>query len=152
MDGETLDLAHVADLTFKPYRSGDQSRIIATGPSVMLGREAATTLAPASTNWRQTHSTMALVGPWRSCWTRLDGIARRRAADYPVGRKRRPPVTAPSRTGYGTRYLTAALRNLFGSAPSIAYPPHGLEFAVSGLLSRPSLNPDPRNVLIDHDR
>lgn len=152
MDGETLDLAHVADLTFKPYRSGDRSRISATGPSVMLGREAATTLAlcfhELATNALKYGALSVSEGHVGLDWavSRADDLLTIRWVESGG-----PPVTAPSRTGYGTRYLTAALRNLFGTAPSIAYRPEGLEFVVSGLLSRPSLNPAAPNVLNRHD-
>ena len=152
MDGESLDLAHVADLTFRPYRSGNQSRIAATGPSVTLGREAATTLAlcfhELATNALKYGALSVPEGFVGLDWTvsPADGLLSIRWVE-----RGGPPVTAPSRTGYGTRYLTAALRNLFGTVPTIAYRPQGLEFAVSGLLSRPSLNPAAHGVLNRHD-
>jgi two-component sensor histidine kinase len=140
MDGETLDLADVAELTFKPYRSGDQDRIVATGPSITLGREAATTLAlclhELATNALKYGALSRPEGQVRLDWTV--------ASDDPVfmlqwTESGGPPVSVPTRTGYGTRYLAAALRNLFGAPPAILYRPEGLHFSVSGQLSRTAL-------------
>ncbi|RVA01015.1 sensor histidine kinase, partial [Mesorhizobium sp. M7A.F.Ca.CA.002.05.1.1] len=47
-----------------------------------------------------------------------------------------PTVVEPSRVGYGTRYMRAALTSLFGQAPDLDFAPEGLRFSIRGLLSR----------------
>lgn len=140
MDGEALDLADIAKLTFKPYRSAGQERILAEGPPVALGREAATTIAlclhELATNALKYG---ALSGPEGTVHFRWSGRSDDSILSIQWIESGGPPVVAPARTGYGTRYLTAALRNLFGSPPQILYNPEGLDFSVSGPLSRKSL-------------
>ena len=51
-----------------------------------------------------------------------------------------PPVVAPSRFGYGTRYLRAALASLLGSKPDIEFAPDGLRCEATGSLSRVTCN------------
>jgi hypothetical protein len=51
-----------------------------------------------------------------------------------------PPVVAPARAGYGTRYLGAALGSLFGRKPDIAFAADGLRCTVQGPLSRVACN------------
>jgi len=140
MDGEALDLADIAELTFKPYRSAGQERIFAEGRPVALGREAATTIAlclhELATNALKYGALSYPEGTVHFRWaTQADGAALSIQWIESGG----PPVAAPARTGYGTRYLIAALRNLFGSPPLIIYHPEGLNFSVSGPLSRQSL-------------
>jgi two-component sensor histidine kinase len=52
-----------------------------------------------------------------------------------------PSVIEPSRVGYGTRYMRAALNGLFGEAPDLAFEPDGLRFSIQGSLSRLSQDP-----------
>ncbi len=140
MDGEALDLADIAELTFKPYRSAGEERIVAEGPPVALGREAATTIAlclhELATNALKYGALSRPEGAVHFRW-------RAEPAESVLGiewlESGGPPVKAPTRTGYGTRYLIAALRNLFGSPPEILYRPEGLCFSISGSLSRKSL-------------
>lgn len=140
MDGEALDLADIAELTFKPYRSTGHERIFAEGPPVALGREAATTIAlclhELATNALKYG---ALSGPEGTVHFRWTGQSDDSILGIQWIESGGPPVAAPARTGYGTRYLIAALRNLFGSSPQILYNPKGLDFSVSGPISRKSL-------------
>jgi two-component sensor histidine kinase len=140
MGGDTLDLADIAELTFKPYRSGNQDRILAEGPSIKLGREAATTLA-LCLHELATNALKYGALSYPDGQVRLDWTVSPSDPDFMLRwtESGGPPVSAPTRTGYGTRYLTAALRNLFGSPPAILYRSEGLLFSVSGPLSRPAL-------------
>ncbi|MDW9683500.1 sensor histidine kinase, partial [Sinorhizobium meliloti] len=49
-----------------------------------------------------------------------------------------PPVSEPSRSGYGTRYIRSALSSQFGTPPAILFHPQGLRCIVSGPFSRVS--------------
>lgn len=135
-DGESVELAHVADLTLKPYRS-DGNRITIEGPAVNLRREAATTLAlclhELATNALKYGALSHPNGRVRLEWAVLSDETVLTMDWIESGG---PEVREPSRTGYGTSYLRSALRTVFGSPPIILYPPEGLRFEVSGLISR----------------
>lgn len=136
-DGEVVELAHVADLTLKPYRASDEDRIIVEGPVVTLRREAATTLAlcfhELATNALKYGALSDPDGCVRLEWTVSgdDAILTIRWTE-----REGPPVSEPSRSGYGTSYLRSALRTVFGSPPTVLYHPEGLRFTGSGPLSR----------------
>jgi len=151
MDGETLDLADIAALTFKPYRSEDQDRILTAGPKVALVREAATTLAlcfhELATNALKYGALSRPEGKVRVDWSLAPNAGLKLSWTESGG----PAVTAPERTGYGTRYLSAALRNLFGSPPDIAYDVGGLRLSVSGPLREPEGNAGSRHALDRND-
>ena len=138
--GEPMDLAQVVDLTFKPYRAGEQDRILTQGPAVTLHQEAATTLAlcfhELATNALKYGALSRPEGRVSLSW----GIS----SETPVLTIRwvesgGPPTSQPARTGYGTRYLRSALRNLFGAPPDILFRPEGLHCTISGPLSRAAL-------------
>lgn len=136
-DGESVELAQVADLTFKPYRTTDRDRITAEGPAVILEREAATTLAlcfhELATNALKYGALSRPGGKIRLDWSvaPVDSVLTIQWVESGG-----PPVSEPTRSGYGTRYLRSALRNLFGSSPTVLYHREGLRFAISGPLSR----------------
>jgi two-component sensor histidine kinase len=135
-DGESVELAHVADLTLKPYRS-DGDRIIIEGPAINLRREAATTLAlcfhELATNALKYGALSHPNGCVRLEWAvPADGTVLTIDWIETGG----PPVSEPSRTGYGTSYLRSALRTVFGSPPMVLYLPEGLRFKISGPISR----------------
>lgn len=139
--GDTVDLANVVDLTFKPYRAEDQDRIETAGPAVILRQEAATTLAlcfhELATNALKYGALSRHGGRVQLDWNiSPDSVLTIRWTESGG-----PPVREPSRTGYGTRYLRSALRNLFGSPPTILYRPEGLQFTISGRLSHMSPKP-----------
>lgn len=139
--GDTAELADVADLTFRPYRMEDRDRITTEGPAVTLRQEAATTLAlcfhELATNALKYGALSQPEGRIRLDWEVSPGD---RVLTIRWTESAGPPVSEPSRTGYGTRYMRSALRNLFGSPPTILYHPEGLRFTVCGSLSRLSPN------------
>jgi two-component sensor histidine kinase len=47
-----------------------------------------------------------------------------------------PPVRDPTHQGYGTRYISSALRSLFGTIPEIDFAPAGFRCSVRGPMSR----------------
>lgn len=136
-DGEAVELAHVVDLTLKPYRTSDEDRIHAEGPAVALRREAATTLAlcfhELATNALKYGALSQPGGCVRLAWAVSAGDATLTIQWTESGG---PPVNEPSKSGYGTTYLRSALRSVFGAAPVVLYRPDGLHFAISGPLSR----------------
>jgi two-component sensor histidine kinase len=152
MEGETLDLGDVAALTFKPYMSHGRGRIVAAGPKITLASEAATTLAlcfhELATNALKYGALSVPEGQVRVDWAiSPEGGGLRLSWTESGG----PPVAAPKRTGYGTRYLSAALRNLFGSPPVLVHDPEGFRLSVSGVLRGPDGNADRRRALSADD-
>ncbi|MGK6320379.1 sensor histidine kinase [Sphingomonas sp. DT-204] len=136
-DGESVELAQVADLTLKPYQTSSEDRIIVEGPGVTLRREAATTLAlcfhELATNALKYGALSQPGGRVQLHWavSATDAILTIQWIESGG-----PPVREPSRSGYGTSYLRSALRSVFGSPPAIVYRPEGLHFTISGPLSR----------------
>ena len=140
---EEIAIGEIVDLTFAPYRLPGHDRIVTKGPRVMLTRDAATTLAlclhELATNaikygsLSTTQGSVSLQWSLSSCdpvqlsiaWAERDG----------------PAVVEPSRTGYGTRYVRAALGSLFGTQPIVSFKSEGLECNVSGPVSRLLCNP-----------
>ncbi len=141
--GESISIAEIAQLTFDPYRQMGISRIDAAGPPIMLTREAGTTLAlclhELTTNAIKYGALSVADGRVTFRWDIL--------ADYGPDlsvlwqEAGGPPVVAPSRSGYGTRYLRAALAGLFGTKPDIQFVAEGLRCEVRGPLVRVACNP-----------
>lgn len=143
-EGESISLADITALTFDPYHQMGVSRIEAHGPPVILTRAAGTTLAlclhELTTNAIKYG---ALSGPEGRVTFRWQILADLRPDLSMEWREEGgPAVVAPSRAGYGTRYLRAALAGLFGGKPDIDFAPAGLRCAVQGPLSRLGGNPE----------
>lgn len=136
--GEETSLSSVINLIVSPYNSDGWNRIHATGPDVPVSRNSATTIAlclhelitnaikygALSQNDGSVEITWAIAeedGPVFSLqWVERDG----------------PRIAEPTRQGYGTRYVRAALQSLFGSAPDISFAPDGFRCRVAGPLRR----------------
>jgi two-component sensor histidine kinase len=145
-EGDSVSIAEIADLTFDPYRLNGESRIVAEGPSVMLSREAATTLAlclhELTTNAIKYGALSRPEGRVHFEWTLSPD-------DEPVLSIRwvesgGPTVQNPSRAGYGTRYIRSALASVFGERPSIDFEESGLRFEARGPYSRVAATSVPR--------
>ncbi|WCP13269.1 hypothetical protein sphantq_01688 [Sphingobium sp. AntQ-1] len=140
--GEAISIAEIARLTFDPYRQMGVSRIDASGPSVMLTREAGTTLAlclhELTTNAIKYGALSVPNGRVAFHWDILPDLG----PDLSVLWQETdgPPVVAPSRSGYGTRYLRAALGGLFGTKPDIMFATEGLRCEITGPLGRVACN------------
>jgi two-component sensor histidine kinase len=142
-DGESITIADVVKLTFGPYRVLGESRIASSGPPLVLSRSAGTTLAlclhELTTNAIKYGALSGEHGRVTFRWEIRPGpTPELRIAWEESGG---PPVAAPSRTGYGTRYIRAALASLFGKPPEIAFASEGLRCEASGPLSRVACNP-----------
>ncbi len=141
--GETVPLMDVANSILAPYRSDGQSGIVIEGPEVQLSREAGTTLALSlhelATNAIKYGGLSQPEGRIRLEWK----IASTSEPTLTLGwtESGGPSVVEPSRVGYGTRYMRAALTSLFGEPPDLVFAPDGLRFSIRGLLSR--LSPEP---------
>ena len=135
---EEVGIGEIVDLTFDPYRLPDQNRIVTGGPAIMLTRDAGTTLAlclhELATNAIKYGSLSIVEGSVSFQWS-LSGSD---PVELSMSWEERggPVVVEPSRTGYGTRYVRAALGSLFGTKPEVSFDPAGLIYKVSGPVSR----------------
>lgn len=138
--GEAIELAQVADLTFEPYRTGGQHELVSHGPSVLLLPQAATTLAlclhELVTNALKYGALSLGDGRVELSWTVSPHDQVLTITWVESGG---PPVLAPSKSGYGTRYIRAALQSLFGTSPDIHFDREGLRFIAHGPLERISI-------------
>ncbi|VVS96489.1 sensor histidine kinase [Rhizobium sp. EC-SD404] len=143
-DGENVSIAEIAKLTFDPYVHDGDARIAASGPAVLLNREAGTTLAlclhELATNAIKYGALSRPEGQVRFEWTLSHD-------DKPVLaiswlERGGPRVEEPNRAGYGTRYIRSALASIFGQKPSIAFEPGGLRCEARGAYSRVAATSD----------
>jgi two-component sensor histidine kinase len=137
-EGDHVDLGEIAALTFRPYFSEDNAAIIAQGPPIAISRDAATTMAlclhELTTNAIKYGALSRPDGKVHFTWKLDGGSPEKLEIDW---RETGGPIVAePSRIGYGTRYLRAALSGVFGETPDISFAPEGLRCRVSGQLYR----------------
>jgi len=138
-EGEAVSIQEIVDLTFEPYRLPGVDRVVTEGPSVMLSREAGTTLAlclhELATNAIKYGGLSTPQGQVSFTWGLSDDDL------WALWRESGgAPVVPPSRSGYGTRYLRSALTSLFGQAPVMTFDPEGLICEAKGRLSRVTRN------------
>ncbi|MBP1859052.1 sensor histidine kinase [Rhizobium herbae] len=136
--GDEVSLSSVVDLTVSPYNSDGLSRIHVRGPDVSIGRNSATTIAlclhELITNALKYGALSQKDGTVDIAWAISDDAAPLLSLHWDEAGG--PRVIEPTRQGYGTRYIRAALASLFGSAPDIAFAPDGFRCRVVGPLGR----------------
>lgn len=136
--GENVTISSVAELTSAPYELDSRSRIVASGPDLLLNREAATTLAlclhELATNALKYGALSVPDGQVILMW-KLGG-PKSESLSLDWREQGGPPAVEPSRLGYGTRYLRSALNSLFGSPPVFSYASAGFRCTASGNVSR----------------
>lgn len=135
-DDVHVPLSEVARVTLRPYVDcGD--RIVIDVAEVMLGRDAATTLAlcmhELATNAIK-YGALSVPDGRIELRAHIAGTEPEltltwHEADGPV-------IEQPGVDGYGTRYIRASLAALFGRQPEFDYAQHGLRFSVAGPLER----------------
>ena len=137
--GDSVELAAVVDTTLAPYRNAaENDRVSAIGPPLTITRDAGTALALSLhelvTNALKYGALSVAGGTVKLRWSISAGAHPQFKLEWIE--RGGPPLQAPTRTGYGTRYLRAALTGLLGREPVIAYPRDGLRFTASGPLAR----------------
>jgi two-component sensor histidine kinase len=136
--GETIDLANLVWRTCSPYRGDGGDHIMAEGPSIQVGRDAGTTLAlclhELATNALKYGALSRPEGRVHLTW----GLQSASETVLTIKwiESGGPPVTEPSKAGYGTRYIRSALQGLFGSSPEIVFHPEGLRCIAAGPFAR----------------
>lgn len=133
-----VSLGEIAALTFEPYRMAGRDRFDCAGPEVWLQGENGTTLAlclhELSTNAIKYGSLSRPDGQVELRWT----VSGDDDPQLSITWKETggPPVVAPKRQGYGTRYVRSALAAMFGRSPAMSFEDDGFRCEISGPLRR----------------
>ena len=109
-DGEHMAIASVAELTFAPYELDSGSRMGASGPDLLLNREAATTLA-LCLHELTTNALKYGRCPFPQAAFRSSGglmVSPRTPCPSTGWSTMGPPAVEPMCLGHGTRYLRSA--------------------------------------------
>lgn len=134
--GEVVELGAIVETTFAPY-GGPGGRVATSGPPLTISREAGTTLAlvlhELATNALKYGALSTDKGKVSFVWSIG---ADNQQLEFEWIETGGPRLESPSRVGYGTRYIKAAIAGLLGREPNIEYRPEGLFLTASGPLSR----------------
>lgn len=129
---EGAGLREVAAGALEPFAEFGRDRIAVSGPDVRLGARAALGLSMAlhelATNAAKYGSLSGDEGGVDVTW-RLSGAKDEPRLELEWRETGGPPVTAPSRRGFGTRLLTQGLRGELGGSAE-------LDFAAAGVVYR----------------
>jgi two-component sensor histidine kinase len=137
MSAELQTIGEVAELILAPYRSSDLERVTIGGPPLALRRGPAITLAlclhELATNAVKYGALSAPRGRVAFKWSREldDGKALLRLH---WTERDGPPVSAPSRRGYGTAFLRSAIATGMGGRIELSYLPGGLACEITAPL------------------
>ncbi len=136
--GESISFTEVVDVIFAPYRGDGEERLVGEGPPLIITKEAGTTLAlclhELITNALKYGALSDSSGKVALGWSVSDGPEEALTIEW--SESGGPAVAKPSRSGYGTGYIRAALASLTGAAPLFEFRKQGLRFRVAGPLAR----------------
>ncbi|MBW9061568.1 sensor histidine kinase [Agrobacterium pusense] len=144
--GEELDLSLVVATTIAPYNGDGWTRIAVSGPDIVVGRDAGTTIAlcihELTTNAIKYGALSVPEGSVEVVWEITEGNDPLFSMNWVE--RGGPPAVAPSRQGYGTRYIRSALGSLFGTAPELQFGTQGFRCRIAGPVSqlKPAKLPD----------
>jgi len=128
---EGASLAEVARQTLAPYLgpSDPLSRVTLDGPDVRLGPNAAVTLTMAfhelATNAAKYGALSAAAGKVAVCWS-ADSVRAPSFLDIEWRERGGPPVTAPTRRGFGSRFIERGLAREFDGEVDLDFAPEGV--------------------------
>jgi two-component sensor histidine kinase len=139
---DAVPIGDIVDLTIEPYRHSGRERIVASGPEVVLKSNVATSLAlclhELATNAIKYGCLSVPSGQVSLQWEISEKEPQELSLRWTESGG--PPVVEPAHSGYGMRYLKAALTSVFGEPPTILFVEAGLRCEVKGRLSRLSCN------------
>ncbi|TGR65512.1 sensor histidine kinase [bacterium M00.F.Ca.ET.194.01.1.1] len=144
--GEEVDLSLVVATTIAPYNGDGWTRIAVSGPDIVVGRDAGTTIAlcihELTTNAIKYGALSVPEGSVEVVWEITEGNDPMFSMNWVE--RGGPPAVAPSRQGYGTRYIRSALGSLFGTAPELQFGTEGFRCCIAGPVSqlKPAKLPD----------
>lgn len=135
---EGTELSIAVRETLDPFVVADSNRFSATGPSVPLGPRAALAFALAlhelATNAAKHGAFSTCTGSVEIEWTVNTGPP----AEFQFRWRERggPPVSRPSRVGFGTHLIERGLARELQADVKLDYAPDGLVFSLSSALDR----------------
>lgn len=144
--GEEVGLSLIVATTIAPYNGDGRTRIAVSGPDIVVGRDAGTTIAlcihELTTNAIKYGALSVPEGSVEVVWEITEGNDPMFSMNW--AERGGPPAVAPSRQGYGTRYIRSALGSLFGTAPELQFGTEGFRCRIAGLVSqlKPAKLPD----------
>jgi PAS domain S-box-containing protein len=123
------ELRGLVEEELAPYRTNEGSKIVATGPNVLLQPAAAQSLALALhelvTNAAKYGALSSMAGQVQLDW-QLDGTTLRLEWIESGG----PPATSPSSPGFGTRIIIASIEGQLAGHAAFDWRPTGLHCAL----------------------
>jgi PAS domain S-box-containing protein len=128
---EGASLAAVVRETLAPYIAGDDAagRLRLEGPDIRLGPNAAVTLTMAfhelATNAAKYGALSVGSGRVEVSW-RVEGPAPREQLEIVWCERNGPPVIAPERRGFGTRFLERGVAREFDGTVTLDFAPDGV--------------------------
>jgi two-component sensor histidine kinase len=126
---EAASLRDVLDRTLLPYRDGWPGRFALSGPALRLQPRAALAVALSvhelATNAVKYGALSVEGGQVRIVW-RIDGDGTAARFRFVWTEAGGPPVTPPSRAGFGSRMIRTALGAELGGSAEMAFAPDGL--------------------------
>jgi two-component sensor histidine kinase len=136
--GEAASLSSVIAMTIAPYNGEGLNRIKLHGPDISVSRTSATTIAlclhELTTNAIKYGALSQKDGSVEVSWLVSDDDPQILSLNWVETGG--PAVSEPTRQGYGTKYVRAALGALFGSKTEIIFERHGLRCYAVGPLAR----------------
>src|SRR5690606_32942555 len=119
-----------------PYSGGAPGRVVAAGPDVSLSPSIALALGMAlhelATNAAKYGALSAPEGRVEADWSVADGRLSLNWREVSG-----PPVTSPTREGFGTRLITSGLKRQLRGEVEIRYAPEGLRCVIDIPLDDP---------------
>ena len=139
-----IDLAEVIPAALAPFTSDHQARFLIDGPSLLLREQTVGSIALAchelATNAAKYGALAAQQGKVAINWRRApDGDGERVTLEWIE--RGGAPVEKPTRQGFGTRIIKAAVSREANGQVSLDYLPAGLECRMSFALVRPAATP-----------
>jgi PAS domain S-box-containing protein len=137
---EGAELREIVDEAVAPYRRDDKDRFEIKGPKLRLQPRAALAIAMAlhelATNAAKYGSLSISSGHVAIQWSITSG--KLRLLNLRWEEKNGPPVSPPSRKGFGTRLIQRSLALDLGGSVDLAYEPTGVVCVVTAPLEAPS--------------
>lgn len=127
---QSADLAQVVRRSLDPYAAGDGTRWSLDGPTVFLRPRAAVTLGmilhELATNAAKYGSLSTPEGSLEVTWSSETLPASESMLHLVWSEKEGPPVTPPSRTGFGRTLIERGLKHDLGGEARLEFNPDGL--------------------------
>jgi CheY-like chemotaxis protein len=124
------DIRGLVDEELAPYRTGDTSKIVTSGPNVSLQPAAAQSLALAlhelATNAAKYGALSSMSGRVQVTWELSAGALVLRWAEAGG-----PPTQSPASPGFGTRIITASIEGQLAGKASFDWQREGLQCVLS---------------------